>query len=58
MPAYDYECEKCGKKETLIQRMSEKKSPLCCEQEMNTLIGATAFVLKGGCWAKDGYTKK
>jgi putative FmdB family regulatory protein len=31
MPTYDYKCEKCGKRFTVVQRMSEHsgRSPAC-----------------------------
>lgn len=58
MPTYQYECKKCSRQVELVQRISEKKSPECCEQPMESVLGAPAFILKGNCWAKDGYTKR
>lgn len=58
MPSYNYKCAKCGAEQELIQKISEKKAPDCCDQPMETVLGTPAFILKGGCWAKDGYTKK
>ncbi len=64
MPAYVYECPACGKSVELVQKMSEKKSPPCdvenCDrngQDMESIISAGSFVLKGLGWARDGYSK-
>lgn len=62
MPTYDYRCEACGQEVELVQKISEKEAPVClntsCSSygtEMETVIGATSFILKGSGWAKDGY---
>lgn len=35
MPAYSYECEKCGRTETVVAAMDEdRKVPRCCRAEM------------------------
>ena len=63
MPIYQYECPKCGLSVELVQSFKEKKAPLCMEvgcdgnQEMETVIGKTSFILKGSSWARDGYSK-
>lgn len=63
MPIYQYQCTKCGKEMELVQSFAEKKAPLCVEpgcdgqQEMESVIGSTSFVLKGHGWARDGYSR-
>lgn len=61
MPTYEYECPKCQQKVELVQSIKDRKPPNCdkegCSgQEMVTIIGAGAFVLKGTHWARDGYS--
>lgn len=64
MPLYVYECPNCKKSVELMQKFSEKAAPLCddCTDpatgshiQMETVMQSTSFVLKGGCWARDGY---
>ena len=62
MPVYAYRCDQCKKYVELFQRVSEKKAPVCDDQncknygtEMESVIGSTSFILKGSGWAKDGY---
>ncbi|MHB8407898.1 MAG: FmdB family zinc ribbon protein [Acidiferrobacterales bacterium] len=59
MPTYEYECPKCGEKFELIQKISENNPPQHCEgTDAKRIISKPAlFVLKGGGWAKDGYSK-
>lgn len=60
MPTYVYKCPKCNSEVELIQKITEKISPMCtneeCNCEMESVIGSTSFVLKGSGWAKDGYS--
>ncbi|MDB4964805.1 MAG: regulatory protein FmdB family [Myxococcales bacterium] len=62
MPTYEYECKKCGKRFEYFQSMSEAKKTECeeCKGELERLISASGFILKGGGWYKDLYssTKK
>lgn len=61
MPIYVYECLACEKTQEQIQKFSDPP-PWCeeCEEEMVKTFNNSggAFVLKGSCWEKDGYTKK
>ena len=57
MPTYEYECQKCGKREELHQKLDERIPPVCCGDKMMTLIGKTSFVLNGNGWSRDGYSK-
>ena len=59
MPLYDYACDSCGHRLEVQQKLSEDPLTLCpnCQGEhLRRLISATAFVLKGGGWYKDGYS--
>jgi len=66
MPTYTYECEFCKDRVELIQKISEKKNPVCTRPDCNlpdgsqrvmeTVMMPSSFVLKGGGWAKDGYS--
>ena len=61
---YEYHCRVCGCNIEIKQRITEdpKKILYChgCERmrPVKRLISKTSFILKGGAWAKDGYTKE
>jgi putative FmdB family regulatory protein len=58
MPTYEYGCSACGHRFEEQQRMSDaplRTCPQCTKDALERLITATAFVLKGGGWYKDGY---
>jgi putative FmdB family regulatory protein len=63
MAIYEYECGACGHHFEEWQKMSDapiKTCPKCGKDEVQRLISATAFHLKGGGWYSDLYssTKK
>lgn len=65
MPIREFECPNCGKKIEILQMGSSDKivSPLCFEEKcehavMNSVISTSSFILSGGGWAKDGYSKR
>lgn len=58
MPLYEYECQACGHHLEAQQRMADAAlltCPSCGKDELQKLISATAFHLKGGGWYKDLY---
>lgn len=58
MPIYEYGCHECGHQFEETQKISDptlKTCPKCNKEALERLISATAFVLKGGGWYKDGY---
>ena len=64
MPLYEYGCKECGHTFTEWAKVDDRMVPCwypCpeCNQEdcINILLGNTSFVLKGGGWYKDGYSK-
>lgn len=58
MPIYEYQCQACGHQFETTQRITEsplKDCPSCSKPQLERLISATGFVLKGSGWYKDGY---
>ena len=58
MPLYEYGCDGCGHTLEIQQKLADaplKTCPTCGKDELNKIISATSFVLKGGGWYKDGY---
>ena len=65
MPIYEYQCKACGHALEVIQKVSEeplKYCPECGQAELNKLVSAAGFRLKGGGWYetdfKSGSDKK
>ena len=63
MPFYEYKCPKCGHEIEELQGYDDPP-PECekCKEKkksvkMKRLISKTSFILKGGGWYKDGYSK-
>lgn len=60
MPLYDYQCSKCGiifEYEVTLADIDKEVRCLNCNGSCKRLMSAPAFHLKGGGWAKDGYSK-
>lgn len=59
---YDYECTQCGhvfEVEQSIKADVRATCPKCSHETTKRLISTgTRFVLKGSCWASDGYSSK
>ena len=61
MPIYEYTCEACGHTFEEIQKFSDDpltECPRCREDALKKNITASAFILKGRGWYKDGYSNK
>lgn len=62
MPIYEYKCLNCDKEfELLVSYKDFDKvmyCPKCNSKDVERLISKYSFILKGSCWAKDGYSKK
>src|SRR4051812_36345465 len=60
MPIYEYQCEKCGKKIEVIQKMSDKplKKHEQCGGSLTKLISASGFQFKGTGWYVTDYARK
>jgi len=59
MPIYEYECLENGHQFEAIQKISDKALKSCkiCNSPVRRLISNTAFILKGGGWYNENYTK-
>ena len=60
MPLYEYECNKCGLRAEVIQRVGAPPIGPCekCGGEMKRLLSAPAFQFKGTGWYVTDYAKK
>ncbi len=61
MPIYEYQCAACGHKTEAIQKVSEeplKICPKCNKNQLEKLISAAGFQLKGGGWYATDYSAK
>jgi len=53
MPIYEYQCKSCGHEFEAIQKISDdplKECPACGDLELNKLVSAAGFRLKGAGW--------
>jgi putative FmdB family regulatory protein len=53
MPIYEYRCKACDHETEALQKMSDKplrKCPECGRMQLQRLISAPVFRLKGGGW--------
>ncbi len=59
MPIYEYRCLDCSEEFEVIQKVSARPLRRCrkCGGRLEKLISRTSFVLKGGGWYADGYSK-
>lgn len=59
MPTYEYRCKSCAHETEAFQSIKDaplEQCPACHKSELERLISATAFQLKGGGWYKDLYS--
>jgi putative FmdB family regulatory protein len=58
MPIYEYQCQSCKQITEAWQSISDEPLTSCpeCEGQLNKLISASSFQLKGGGWYADGYS--
>lgn len=59
MPIYEYRCKACGDIFEVIQKFGDPPVRECrrCSGELEKLLSRTAFVLRGGGWYSDGYSR-
>lgn len=53
MPIYEYQCQACGHRLEALQKFDEpalKKCPECSKMELNKMVSASSFHLKGTGW--------
>ena len=60
MPLYEYQCNVCGEKTEVIQKISDPPQSHCakCGGEMKKLMSAPAIQFKGSGWYKTDYASK
>ena len=60
MPIYEYECEKCGNVEEVLQKFSDRPLKKCnsCSGRLHKLVSHSSFHLKGTGWYITDYAKK
>jgi putative FmdB family regulatory protein len=60
MPLYEYECDACGRRFEVIQKMSDPVVETCptCGGRVHKLQSAPAFQFKGTGWYVTDYAKK
>ena len=60
MPIYEYECNKCGKIEEVLQNFSDKPLTKCrsCAGKLHKLVSQSTFHLKGTGWYATDYANK
>ena len=60
MPLYEYECEACGDRIEVLQRVGAPPMGVCeaCGGAMRRLLSAPAFQFKGTGWYVTDYAKK
>ena len=60
MPIYEYQCKSCGHQLEKLQRMSDPAltdCPACNESELQRLVSAARFRLKGSGWYETDFKK-
>jgi putative FmdB family regulatory protein len=60
MPIYEFKCGQCEAVSSFSMKMSDPHPttcPTCNEAALKKIISSTSFVLKGGGWYADAYTK-
>ena len=58
MPIYEFLCDKCGEIEDKLVSMGTKKITCTkCGGVAEKVMSAPSFILKGGGWASDNYSK-
>jgi putative FmdB family regulatory protein len=57
MPIYEYECEKCGKMHSILQKISDAPKTECpdCGGELKKLVSHSSFRLKGSGFYVNDY---
>lgn len=60
MPIYEYQCQQCGERSEVLQRISADPLTRCesCGGDLKKLISAPAFQFKGSGWYVTDYARK
>jgi len=60
MPIYEYRCSNCGHELETLQKISDdplKKCPACEQEQLQKLVSAASFRLKGSGWYETDFKK-
>ena len=59
MPIYEYRCQACDKQFEVLVRTSVPQIAcrVCGSKQVQKLVSGGGFILKGGGWYADGYSK-
>lgn len=60
MPLYEYQCQKCGQRVEILQRVSDPPYTHCpkCSGDMKKLMSSPAIQFKGSGFYKTDYPNK
>jgi len=62
MPLFDYKCTECEQITEVLQKHNDEELIQCsecdCVDSMERILSPSSFILKGGGWYKDGYSKE
>jgi putative FmdB family regulatory protein len=58
MPIYEFECPKGSVTERLVRSGTQEIECPKCHEKAKKVMSLCTFVLKGGGWAADGYSRK
>ena len=61
MPIYEYQCDACGARIEVMQKISDKPQqtcPSCKQRKLRKLVSASAFRLKGSGWYETDFKDK
>ncbi len=60
MPIYEYECENCGRRFEVWQKITDEPLTTCehCKGKLRKLISQSSFILKGSGWYVTDYARK
>lgn len=60
MPLYEYECQTCGHRFEMLQKMADSPLTVCvkCEGKVERLLSSPAIQFKGTGWYVTDYARK
>ena len=60
MPLYEYECEECGHRFEMLQKVADSPLKVCvkCEGKVERLLSSPAIQFKGSGWYITDYARK
>jgi len=60
VPLYEYECQTCGHRFEMLQKMADSPLTVCvkCEGEVERLLSSPAIQFKGTGWYITDYARK